>query len=134
MRDSWSPDDVFLELMPDGLDFVLKFDLDPFQMNDLVLDILEEVSARHWWVATRLIGCVTQAWDVIGADATLQGVDAGRLSLAAWLDVMLMLIVQRLKPDAVAMFSAQLEAPPVGEELPVEEMTMTESQFLSMAD
>ena len=134
MRPGWLPDDLFLELMPGGVEFVVNDTVDPFYAEDLVRAIIEEVSARHWWVALRLVDVVLSAWDVVGPDATFGHVDPERLSLAAWMDAMLVLVMQRIKEDQLPMFVAQLELPPPGEEVPEEDMMMSEGQFLSMND
>jgi len=42
--------------------------------------------------------------------------------------------MSRLKDQDATMFAAQLEAPPFGEEIPEEEMAISEGQFLSMSD
>lgn len=136
MRSDWQLDDIFLELMPGGVELLVSGDLDPLDTDALVMDILEEVSARRWWVTLRLIGILTDVWDVMGPEATFHHVDAEKLSLAAWLDAMLVLLMRRIKDDQTPMFVAQLEMPPVGLEGAVEEMAaeleMSESQFLSM--
>jgi hypothetical protein len=134
MRPDWLPDDLFVELMPGGIEFVVNDVVDPLYAEDLVWAIVEEVSARHWWVAQRLIAVISNTWDVMGPEATFHNVDPGKLSLAAWMDAMLVLLMQRLKEDKLPMFVLQLEAPPPGEEIPLEEMEMSESQFLSMGD
>lgn len=134
MRPDWVPDDIFLELIPGGLQVILKDVLDPDEARDLALDIVEEVSARHYWVAIRLISLLVSTWDVMGPEAIFNNVDAEKLSLAAWLDAMLVLLMRRIKDDQAPMFVAQLEMPPTGEEIPVEEMEISEHQFLSMGD
>jgi hypothetical protein len=133
MRPDWTGDDIFIELMPDGVNFLLH-KLDPLQTEELALRILEEASARHWWIAVRLTQALAGTWDVMGPEATFNHVDAEKLSLAAWLDAMLVLLMRRLSDENAPMFVAQLEMPPSGEEIPEEDMTISESQFLSMAD
>lgn len=133
MRPDWGGDDLFVELMPEGISLVLH-DLEPDQSEDLALQVIEEVTGRHWWIAVRLIQTLAQTWDVMGAEAIFNHVDAEKLSLAGWLDAMLVLLMSRLKDEDATMFAMQLEAPPFGEEIPEEEMVISEGQFLSMAD
>ena len=133
MRPDWGGDDIFVELMPEGISLVLG-DLEPDQAEDLALQVIEEVTGRHWWIAVRLIQTLAQTWDVMGAEATFNHVDPEKLSLAGWLDAMLVLLMSRLKDQDATMFAAQLEAPPFGEEIPEEELAISEGQFLSMAD
>jgi hypothetical protein len=134
MQPNWTADDIFIELLPNGMELILDGSLGPLVTQDLALDLIEEVSARHWWIALRLIEVVSVHWDVIGPDAIFNGVDAEKLSLAAWLDAMLVLLMRRISNEQQPMFVAQLEMPPAGEEIPEEEMEMSASQFLSMAD
>lgn len=134
MQPDRATDDLFIDLMPDGLELVMSGALDPLDADELATDIIEEVTARHWWVATRLIDFIADTWDVMGAEATFNHVDPERLSLAAWLDAMLVLLMQRIDKDQVPLFVARLEAPPAGEELAEEELAMSEGQFLSMVD
>jgi len=133
MRPDWAADDIFVELMPEGINLVLG-DLEPDQAEDLALAVIEEVTGRHWWVAIRLIQTLVQTWDVMGPEAIFNHVDVEKLSLAGWMDAMLVLLMSRLKDEDTTMFAAQLEAPPFGEEIPEEEMAISEGQFLSMAD
>ncbi len=133
MRPDWAGDDVFIELMPDGINLVLG-SLGPDQAEGLALEVIEDVTGRHWWVAVRLIQTLAHTWDVMGAEAVFNHVDAEKLSLAGWLDAMLVLLMNRLSDENATMFVAQLEMPPFGEEMPEEELAISESQFLSMAD
>jgi hypothetical protein len=58
------------------------------------------------------------------------------LSLAAWLDVMLVILIRCMDPKEVSMFVSRLELPPpsemAAEQDRVEEMEMSVEQFLSM--
>lgn len=132
MSENFGFDDLFIELLPDGVSMMLDDWVTPEDMEDLGLAILEEASARHWWIATRLIGTLMEHWDVMGPEATFHNVDPNRLSLAAWLDSMLVLLMQRIQADQQPMFVARLEQPPAGEELPVEDFEMSAEQFMSM--
>ena len=132
MADNFQFDDLFIELLPDGVDVMLGDWVPVEDMEDLGLAILEQASARHWWIALRLIGTLMDHWDVMGAEATFHNVDPSRLSLAAWLDSMLVLLMQRIQAEQQAMFVSRLEAPPAGEELPVEDFEMSAEQFMSM--
>jgi hypothetical protein len=128
----WEPDDLFIELLPNGDLFVQ--DMDPYEINGLAMDILEEASARRWWIATRLIACLVHTWDVMGAEAVFNHVDAERLSLSAWLDAMTLLLLRRIEPAKAPMFVAMIEKPPPGEEVDEEEFSMSTSQFMALAE
>lgn len=126
----WMAEDIMLTLVPGGQQ--LLNEMESPDLDDLALDILEQASARHWWIAERLINTLGAHWDTMGAEAVLHQVDPERLSLAAWLDAMLLLLIRRIEPDQVAMFTARLELPPPDEELDQDEMTMSPEQFMAM--
>lgn len=132
MDPNWMAEDIMLALLPNGDRLVNELSLD--ELDNLGLDILEEVSARHWWIADRLIQTLGAAWDTMGAEAVLNHVDPEKLSLAAWLDAMLMLLMRRISSEQAPMFTSRLELPPPGEELDQEELEMSPEQFLAIGD
>lgn len=138
MRDSPELDDVFPGLLGEddqaGATEALGATLTSVDdFSTLVLDVVELVAGRPWWVTFRLIGTAKGSWDVLGAEMLLKGVDADRLSLSAWLDVLLLVIFKNLDQKDVTMFTLKLESPPP--ELAAEvadELTMTRDAFASM--
>lgn len=96
-----------------------------------ILDIVENVSARKWWIALRLVDVARSSWDHLGAEMLFRGIDAGRISLAGWLDVLMLVIVRAVEPEQWQSFILRLEAPPESEEEP-EELTMDASSFLAL--
>lgn len=132
MSDRFEFDDLFIDLVPDGAQLLLEDWIQPEDMQEVGLAVLEEVSARHWWVAMRLVGVIMDNWDVMGPEATFHNVDPDKLSLSAWLDAMLVLLMQRIHNDQQPMFVARLELPPPGEELPMEEFEISAEQFMAM--
>jgi hypothetical protein len=127
----WTPDDVLLDLLDNGVDVVFK--LEPDEVEDLVMNIIEEATGRDWWVALRLIGAVQGGWHVLGAEMVLRHVDPEKLSLAGWLDAMTLLMLQSLDKDNVTMFVSQLELPPVKVRAEImEEIEMSQDQFMSL--
>lgn len=131
LMQDWSPDDVLIDLMPDGAKVALL--LDSEDVEPLVMQILEEVSGRDWWVAIRLVGVIQDQWQILGAEMVLQGVDPERLSLAAWLDTMTLVLMRLLPKDSQAMFVSQIELPPVAIRAEIiEEMEMGRDQFMSL--
>lgn len=126
-------EDVFVELVPQGVQLLLNDD-DTWDMADLAQDIIELASGRRWFIAMRVITVMRANWNVVGATMLMKGVDAARLSLSGWLDVALLMLLQHMEQKDTAMFVAQLEIPPEGEETPEEEMVMTAEAFMAMAD
>lgn len=80
-------------------------------VDQVALDVVTAVSGRPWWVALRLIAAAKSAWASLGPEM-ISRVDADRVSISAWLDVLLVVILERLKPEDTQMFAIQLEAPP----------------------
>lgn len=132
MRSDWSPDDVLIELAPGGLELVLQDTLDPEDTERLCLDIVEAVTGRHWWIALGLIQVIQDGWHVAGPEMIMAGIDPAQLSLAAWLDTMMLVVLRLIRKEDQAMFLARLEMPPAATEVPVEEMEMSRDQFMSM--
>lgn len=129
-------DDLFPGLLsPEDADWVEEQILDGElrlpEFQDLVFKVIETVSARKWWVALRLIDLARRSWDVIGSEMLLRGIDATRISLSAWLDVLLVTVLKNMDPKDVAMFNLRLEAAPDEEQEP-EEMEMSRSAFMAL--
>lgn len=136
MNESWDLEDIFpglvaevAEDVDDGLTEEV-FSLDDLQ--DLCLDILEIVSGRPYYVTLRLVIIAREAWDTVGAELILQHIDPSSISLSAWLDVLTLTILKNLDEDKRTMVLAQLEAPPPGEEITLEDSEMPRNQFLAM--
>lgn len=123
----------FLSLEESDLveEMIISGDLDLEEYEDIILSIIETVSARHWWIALRLIGVARASWDLLGGELALRGVDAGQISLSSWLDAVLLLAIEAQDPKDVTMFTMKLEAPPPT--MKTEEPEMDASTFMSMA-
>lgn len=124
---------IILDLCPNGVDLLFDQTLEPEILYEGMLDLIEQVSGRYWWIALRLIGVVRSNWNVLGPEMFFQGIDPNYLSLSGWLDAMLVITMRAMDPKDVTMFVSQLEMPPKGEELEEEDMEMSAAQFLSMA-
>lgn len=128
------------DLMPELEEYYFENDLSYNAMFLQVLDILSSVSARSWWIAFRLISVATNSWHVIGPRLMTSGIDATQISLAAWLDAVLLITMENMEPKHATMFTLQLEAPlpkevmrALGTEIEQEEITMDRSAFMAMA-
>lgn len=129
-------DDIFPGLLSDeDIDWVEEqlllgqVGVDEFQ--ETVLDALEVASARKWWVTLRLASIARQHWDVVGPELVNRGVDAARVSLSAWLDSLLVVVLRNMDPKDITMFTMRLEATPESEGDP-EEMEMDRSAFMAL--
>jgi len=133
MADDIDLERIPLELCPRGIELLTDEAVHPDVLYDALLDVIGQVSGRHWWIALRLIVAVRVNWNVLGAEMFFRNLDPARISLSGWLDAMLVIAIKAMEPKDVAMFVSKLELPPPGEELDPEEMEMSADQFLSMA-
>lgn len=125
---------LVLDLCPGGHELLFDETLDSLDgLYEVLLDVIEQVSGRKWWIALRLIGVIRTNWNVLGAEMFYRHIDPTQLSLSGWLDAMLVLTIKAMDPKDVSMFTSRLELPPPGETIPEEEMEMSADQFLSMA-
>lgn len=133
-------DDIFPGLLDeDGVevveDLIIDGTLDLEEFQELVLSVIEVASARPWWVTLRLVEAARGSWDILGGEMGLRGVDPTRLSLSAWLDVLLLIIIRSMDQKDVQMFTLKLEAPPPQAQQDAEQsMEMPAAAFLAMAE
>ena len=133
MVEPFDPDDVILSLVINGRDLLFAESVDADDLEHICLDVISTVSARPWWIALRLISMARSSWSVLGAELILKGVQADQISLAAWLDALLLTALKNMDPKDITMFTLRLEEPPPEEmESAVEEMEMSADSFLSL--
>jgi len=128
--------DIFPGMVEDPApveDLILDGKLGLDELEETILGILEIVSARPWWVALRLVEIARTSWDVLGAELLLRGVDATKVSLAAWLDMALLVALRSMDPKDIQMFTLKLESPPPSAKKEEADMEMSASQFMTMA-
>lgn len=132
MNQEWESNDL-LDLIP-GLDEALyesTVSLD--EIRDMLLDVITTVSSRHWWITLRLISAAMRNWDVIGPTMTTK-VDATKVSFAAWMGYLQVLLIESMEPKNAKMFIAQVQNPPIGTEAPTSQRKeLTAREFLAMA-
>ncbi len=104
-------------------------------LYEAFLDLISTVCARPWWIALRQIQVAREAWHVLGPKM-LRRVDMDRVSIAAFLDVLIVETLEAMDPKETTMFLLKLEAPlvePGGEQpVPIDSMEMDRGAFLSM--
>lgn len=115
-------------------DLILDGKLSLDELEETILDVIEVVSARPWWVTLRLVEVARTSWDVLGAELLLRGVDAAKVSLAAWLDMALLVALRSMDPKDVQMFTLKLESPPPSVKVEEADMEMSAAQFMTMAN
>jgi hypothetical protein len=126
-------DDVIAAMATEGEHILLDESIGA-ELYDACLDVISAVSGRPWWQAMRLISVVKANWNTLGGEMLYRGVLPDRMSLSAWLDVLLLVTIRSMDPKDVTMFTLKLEQQPA-EVIDVEpqELEMSRSQFLSMA-
>lgn len=131
MQSELTLDDFIDELIPNAEDMLFRDELDLEELYEVCLEIISAASARPWWVALRLIGVARDSWNVLSGE--MLRVDATRMSLSGWLDVLLLTILGNMDPKDTTMFSMRLEAPPADVDIKPEELEMAAGDFLRMA-
>lgn len=131
MQDDLNLDDFIDELLPEAENMLDVSELDLEELYKICLEVITAASGRSWWIALRLIGVAKDSWHILSGE--MLKVDATRMSLSGWLDVLLLAILNNMDPKDTTMFSMRLEAPPPEADVQPEEMEMAASDFLKMA-
>lgn len=128
------------DLMPELEDYFFdpdNGDVDLLEFRDLLRDVIGTVGARPWWITLRLISLAVANWDLIGPKLRIYDANPQEISLAAWLDLVLLVVMEHTDPQHITMLTSQLEIPPpeVMAEEPelLETMVSDQSAFLAMA-
>jgi hypothetical protein len=128
--------DIFPGMVEDPVlveDLILDGKLGLEELEETIFSVVEVVSARPWYVTLRLVETARVSWDIVGAELLLRGVDATKVSLAAWLDMALLVILRTMDPKDIQMFTLKLESPPPSAKKEEADMEMSASQFMTMA-
>jgi hypothetical protein len=128
-------DGLILDFLGDSDDLLYAGRITLEQLYEAVLDLVSTVCARPWWVALRQISVARSGWNVLGPKM-LERVDFEHVSIAAFLDVLLVVTLESMDPKSTAMFVLKLEAVPAEQAAeqpaPIDSMEMDRSAFLSM--
>lgn len=134
MGEDFTTDSVFPDLCedPDIVEEALYNEMVTVEeVAQLALDCISTAGGRPWWVVLRLVKTVEGSWDAVGGEFVLRQVPTGSMSLAAWCDVAMLILIRAIGDnDKVNSFLAQLDTPPPGQEVELEPMDA--NQFLSM--
>lgn len=133
MRSEIDFDGMVLDFFPDSEHQLVDGSVTVDDLYEACFDVLETIGGRAWWVTLRLVNIARESWHILGPQM-LEAIDFERVSIAAWLDVLLVKVVNSMDPKDTAMFAARLEAAPpeFAPEDPFEEMAMDPGSFLSM--
>lgn len=93
--------------------------VEPEDLERAILDLLEEVSGRKWWITLRLCFALRKNWESVGGELARHGVTPFGVPLSYWLDAayttMIRLIVEGPKPKVAEEFTRALTTPPASE-------------------
>lgn len=134
MQETPDLDGMLMDLLPASEELLFEGKVTVDQLYEALVDLIGTVCARHWWIALRQIQVARGSWQILGPQM-LEKVDFERISIAAWLDVLLITTINAMDPKDVTMFTSRLEAPPPELKAkvdPMEEMEMDRGAFLSM--
>ena len=101
---------VLSEMLLDG-------DVSDEELDQLIRDVMTVAAGRTYWWAMNIIGVAAannESWAKLNGQLILGGVQADRISLAAWVDAMYAVMVRKMDQEAYNQFSAHIEAPPKG--------------------
>lgn len=92
---------------------------DEDDLKQAILDLLEAVSGRSWWITLRLCFSVRSNWESIGGEMARNGVHPWGMPLGYWLDAaystMIDLMLKGPKPKMAADWSRAVAQAPVTE-------------------
>lgn len=128
-----------IELVPGLDDAMFTGDVSITTVYDVLPEVIGAACGRDWWVGLRLISVAREHWDVLGGQMIIKGVDPTLISLSAWLDAFLLILLRSMEDSEANKFLMRLESrPPEArrEGQPAarpDEFEMSASQFMSMA-
>jgi hypothetical protein len=124
---------TLLDLIPGIDDLILDDVVDLDEVSNVLTDLITTVSSRQWWITLRLVGVAKRHWDKLGPEM-ITSVDATRVSLAAWMNVLQLTVIRSIDPMNATMFIAQVQAPPPGVVAPeTSRQDLSRREFLAIA-
>jgi hypothetical protein len=128
-------DGLILDLLSEADELLYAEKITVEELYEAALDLISTVCARPWWMALRQINIARSSWHVLGPKM-LERIDLERVSIAAFLDVLLVVTLDSMDPKDTAMFVLRLETPPIelagDQPAPIDSMEMDRGAFLSM--
>jgi len=135
MQETPDTDGLIMDFLDGAEKLIYNEKISVMELYEAVLDLISTVCARPWWVALRQINVARGSWNVLGPKM-LERVDFEHISIAAFLDVLLVVTLESMDPKDTAMFVLKLEALPPefaeNEPAPIDSMQMDRGAFLSL--
>lgn len=108
-------------------------DADGDDLERAILDLVEAVSGRSWWVTLRLCYSVRSNWVTVGGEMARHGMHPWGMPLGYWLDgaysTMIKLFMEGPKPKQAADWSRAIALPPPSENRQVDDDANTAAFF-----
>lgn len=115
-------------------DALVQGELDLVELHKVTLDVISAVTGRTWYVALNIIGVAVGSWDALGGELVLRGVDASKLSIAAWIDAVYLIMVRAMDNEQLMVFTSKIQVPPPGfEEDDTDAGLMSRDEFMAMS-
>jgi hypothetical protein len=96
---------------------ILAKDATSDDLEQAILDLVEAVSGRAWWVTLRLCFSIRSNWESVGGEMARSGIYPWGMPLGYWLDAayatMIDLFMKGPKPKQAADWSRAVAQPPV---------------------
>ena len=137
MGDSLDLEDILpgLAVNEDEIDEALiRGELDLVELHKVTLDVIGAVTGRTWYVSLNIIAAAVGSWDALGGELVLRGVDASKLSIAAWIDAVYLIMVRAMDNQQLLLFTSKIQVPPPGfEDEDADKGLMTRDEFSAMS-
>lgn len=131
--DAW---DILPGLCPEDesaiYDLLLSEQIPFIKFRNACLDVIGMAAGRPWWYALKLIAVASASWETVGGRLAYRNIKASEIPLGAWLDAVLLICLESIKPEQATMFLSQLEVAPKDMGIEVAEPEMSRSAFLAM--
>jgi hypothetical protein len=105
---------------------ILSGAADSEDLERAILDLIEAVSGRSWWITLRLCFSIRAHWGSVGGEMARQGMHPWGMPLGYWLDgayaTMIELLLKGPKPKAAADWSRAIVQPPPQETRQIDEV------------
>jgi hypothetical protein len=128
-------DGLVYDLMPEVEEYYFTDEsFDREGLTETFKEVIGTVGARHWWQVISLCSMAANSWDVLGPKMMEARADPTKVSLAAWLDVLIVTTLECLDKTKATMFTLQLQMPPKTDDgAPVELPVTDRNDFFAMA-
>jgi len=93
------------------------------EVTDAALDVVAMAAGRPWWWTLRLSSVLSAHWLTVYGHLTSQGLDINRMTLGSFLDAAYYVCLTMFftKPEQRLQFNRDLETPPVGQKVELNE-------------